>query len=119
MKLINSLTDAADQQVTIILDDGSILQLEFNFRAGVQRWFLDVSHSLLTLKGFGLTQGPNILRQWRNLVPFGIAIQAVDLIDPIQNTDFQSGRVSCYILNAAEVQQVEQNVYAPPALVNA
>lgn len=119
MKLINSLSDAADQLVTVTLDDGSNVQLEFIFRAGAQRWFLNVIHPALTLNGFGITQGPNILRQWRNLIPFGIAVQSVDLIDPIQSTDFQSGRVAVYVLNASEVKQVEQTVFAPPVLVNA
>lgn len=113
MKQINSLGNAADQQQTVTLDDGSTVQLEFFYRAGIQRWFIDVIHSSLTLRGFGLSQGPNILRQWRNLIPFGIAVQAIDLIDPVQITDFQTGRVAVYILSADEVDQVEQNVYAP------
>lgn len=118
MRLINSLSDAADQLVTISLDDGSTVQMEFFYRAGAQRWFMDIVHSSITLRGYGLTQGPNILRQWRNIIPFGIAVQSVDLIDPIQADDFQTGRVSIYVLNAAEVQTIEQIVFAPPVLVN-
>ena len=118
MQLLNNLTDAADQQMTITLSDGSTAQLEFIYRPGVQRWFLNVIHPFLTLNGFGITQGPNILRQWRNIIPFGICVQSVDLIDPIQSTDFKTGRVSVYILSAAEVKTLEQTVYAPIPLVN-
>lgn len=119
MKLINSFSDAADQQMTIVLDDGSAVQLEFFYRGGIQRWFVDITHPLITLRGYGLTQGPNILRQWRNLIPFGMAVLAVDGIDPIQSTDFQSGRVQVYILNVADIQAIEQQVFAPVALANA
>ena len=105
--------------VTVVLDDGSIAQFEFFYRGGVQRWFVNITHPLITLKGYGLTQGPNILRPWRNLIPFGIAVVAIDGIDPIQATDFQNGRVLIYVLNAADIQIIEQEVFAPPPLVNA
>lgn len=119
MKILNTLSDAADQMVTVPLPDGSTVQFEFFYRAGIQRWFLNVSHPLLTLVGFGITQGPNILRQWRNIIPFGMNVKAVDFIDPIQSTDFQSGRVVIRILNSSEVQAVEQIAMSPVSLVNA
>lgn len=121
MKQINTFTDATDQQMTITLDDGSTVQLEFIYRAGVQRWFVDVIHPSIpggSLRGYGVSIGPNILRPWRNLIPFGMLVQALDFIDPIQATDFQSGRVLVYILSAAEVQTIEQTIYAPIALAN-
>jgi hypothetical protein len=118
MILINSLTNSADQMVTFVLADGSTLQLEFVYRAGIQRWCLNVIHPALTLNGYNIKQGANILRPWRNVIPFGILIQSLDGVDPILVTDFQTGRILVYILDAAEVQQVEQLVFAPPALVN-
>ena len=119
MKLINSFSDAADQLITVVLDDGSIAQMEFIYRAGIQRWFFNLNHPLITLNGYGITQGPNLLRQWRNIIPFGILVRAIDFIDPIQVNDFQSGRVLLYILDATEVQTIEQLVFAPPVLANA
>lgn len=118
MQLLNVLTDAADQLLLVPLDDGSEVSLEFVYRAGVQRWTVNVSHPLLTLNGFNLAQGPNVLRPYRNIVPFGMSVISVTGLDPINIEDFLAGNVLIYILNAAEVAQIETQILAPVALVN-
>src|SRR4051812_11454805 len=98
MQKLNNLTDAADQLMTVTLDDGSTLQLELFYRPGIQRWTVDIIHPLLNMKGFNLALGPNILRQWRNLIPFGIAVDTVTGLDPMNAEDFAQGNNSIYIL---------------------
>lgn len=119
MQLLNSLSDAADELITVPLPDGSVLQLEFIYRAGIQRWSMNVSHPLLTLNNFNLAMGPNILRQWRNLVPFGMAVDSTIGLDPMNLEDFVNGYSLVYVLSAAEVAQVEADILAPIPLVNA
>lgn len=119
MQQINTLTNDADQLMIVPLADGSELQLEFIYRPAIQRWVVNVSHPLLELKGFNVCLGPNILRQWRNLVPFGLAITATDGLDPVDISDFVTGRVSVFILSAAEVQQVEDEILNAPVLEDA
>lgn len=119
MQQLNTLTDDADQVLTMSLPDGSVLKMEFIYRAGVQRWVVNISHPLLALNGFNLALGPNVLRAWRNLISFGMLITAVDQVDPVQISDFLTGRVGVYILTADEVAQVESELYAPTPLVNA
>lgn len=119
MQTLNNLSDDADQLVTFVLPDGSILQLEFFYRAGIQRWTLDLTHDLLTLRGFNLTVGPNILRPWKNLISFGIAIISTTGLDPINSTDFLDGTVTVNMLSAAEVALVETDLLTPaPAEVS-
>lgn len=118
MQLLDNINDAADQLMTVPLPDGSSAQLEFFYRPGTQRWTLDISHPLLTMKGFNLSLGPNILRQWRNLIPFGIAITSNNGLDPMQATDFLDGTCKLYILSAAEVILIEEDILSPIPLVN-
>lgn len=118
MQQLDTFTDAANQLFNVPLADASILQLAFIFRGATQRWTVDIVHPQLTLHGFDLCLGPNIVRQWRNVVPFGIALTSVDDLDPVQPQDFQTGRVSVFILSPAEVQQVETDILAPIPLVN-
>jgi len=99
--------------MTLTLQDGSDLQLEFIYRASIQRWTVDITHPLLNMTGFNLTQGPNILRQWRNLIPFGMAVTSDNGLDPMNPEDFLSGNCQVYILSASEVQQVETEILAP------
>lgn len=119
MQLLNNLTDAADQVMTVTIADGSLATLEFFYRPAVQRWTLDITHPLLTMHGFNVCLGPNILRQWRNIIPFGIAVTSTIGLDPIQVDDFANGVCSVYTLSAAEVLLVESEILIPIPLVNA
>lgn len=118
MRLLNNITDAADQLMSITLDDGSTALLEFFYRSGIQRWTLDISHPLLNVHGLNLCLSPNLLRQWKNVITFGLAIDSTVGLDPINVEDFLNGRSLAYILSAAEVQQVETEILAPIPLVN-
>lgn len=117
-QLLNNLTDAADQIMTVPLADGTKLQLEFIYRPGIQRWTMNLSHPSLKLNGVNIAQGPNILRQWRNVITFGMSVISTTGLDPIQVGDFQQGNALIYILTAAEVLQVETEILAPVPLVN-
>src|ERR1700674_967322 len=100
MQLLNNLTDAADQFMTLTLQDGSTLQFEIIYRPGIQRWTANITHPLLTMVGYNLSLGPNILRQWRNLIPFGIAVTSANGLAPMQIGDFLDGNCHIFILNA-------------------
>jgi hypothetical protein len=108
MVTIDNLTDSADQNTQVVLADGSILALEFVFRPTTQRWTVNVSHPLLTVNGISLCVHPNILRSWRNLVPFGLGCSSSDGVDPFDVEDFADGRVTMYVLDQADVSGVEQ-----------
>lgn len=118
MRLLSNLTDAADQLMTVPIEDGSLAQLEFFYRPGIQRWSLNISHPLLVVQGVNLALSPNILRQWKNLIPFGIAIDSTIGLDPMNPQDFLNSISLAYMLSAAEVQQVEIEILAPVPLVN-
>ena len=110
MKQIATLSSDADQLVYMILDDGTTLSLEFVYRPAIQRWSLSLVHSKLTLNGYNLCLGPNILRQWKKLVPFGLAVTSTDGEDPVDVSDFESGRISVFLLSEDETAQVESEI---------
>jgi hypothetical protein len=118
MQMINNLTDNADQLTNFTLPDATVLQLEFIYRPGIARWHMHLTHPLLTLRGVNLVVSPNILRPWKNIIPFGMAILSTTGLDPMNVTDLSDGTVSVNILSAAEVLMVEQQILAPIPLVN-
>lgn len=118
MRLLSNLTDAADQLMTVPIEDGSLAKLEFFYRPGIQRWSVNISHPLLVINGVNLALSPNILRQWKNLIPFGMAIDSTIGLDPMNAEDFKNGVSLAYIISAAEVLQVEDEILAPVPLVN-
>lgn len=111
MNAIDNITDQADQLTQVILDDGSILQLELHYNGATQRWTMDVSHTLLHVDGINIVDFPNILRPWRNVVPFGVACQTVSGQDPTNIEDFVNGNAVLYVLTQADVALLEQNVF--------
>lgn len=114
MNLIDNLTDSADQVTTLQMPDGSVGTLELIFQASTSRWVFNFAHPQFpngALKGQMLCVHPNILRNFKNLLNFGLAVVSADGQDPVNIEDFADGRVSLYILNEDDVDAVESTVY--------
>ncbi len=111
MQQISNLSDEANQLTKVVLADGSVATFEFQYLAAIERWAFSVSHPELQCDGMILCDGPNVLRQWRNLIPFGLGCYSTDGADPFYIEDFVSGRITLYVLDASEVAFFETNVY--------
>ena len=111
MQAITNLDNSADQVTNVVLSDGSVAQFEFIYEPAIERWMFNLTHPDITVNLLNLCAGPNMLRDWRNVIPFGLACLSTDGADPFYIDDFQSGRITLYVLNAAEVAAVESDVY--------
>lgn len=107
MQQIDTLTDAADQVVLLILPNKSRLTLELIYHPRIGRWTFDLAHSLLVLNGLNVCVGYNLLRPWKNLLPFGLACATNDGGDVVSLNDFSSGRAALYGLSKDEARQTE------------
>lgn len=114
MTLIDNLTAFSDQVTNLILPNGTVANVRFKFDGATERWRIDVVHETHTFNSVGLCCHPNLLRQWRNVIPFGLACVTSDQTDPIRSTDFSVGRVKMYLLNAADVEDVEVTLMGAP-----
>jgi hypothetical protein len=111
MQQISSISDLPNQQANIQLPDGSLANFTFYLKPRIQRWLFDLAHPVLNLTGRVLTTHPNILRQWKNVINFGLAVIASDGADPFYIEDFLTGRITLYVLNSSEIVQIEEQVY--------
>jgi hypothetical protein len=110
MTLISNLSDQADMIVYVPLADGTTVQYEFLYLPTIQRWAINVIHPTITINGFMLVVAPNCLRQWKDVIPFGLMCTSTDGADPFNIEDFVNGRIQVYSLEAADVQYVEDNI---------
>jgi hypothetical protein len=111
MKQITSITDDPKQTMTITLNDGSLLILTMQYIQANKGWFLSLIYgSLLTINMRRVVSSPNLLRAFRNIVPFGIACKVSDTLEPIYKTDFLNGRAKLLILDSDGVGYVEDTV---------
>jgi len=111
MTQIDNITDQANQLTQVVLPDGSVLQITLVFRASTERWTIDVLHPTLAVDGINLCASPNVLREWRNLINFGLSCTSITGVDPVNVEDFVNGNAALYVLSEADVQLVEEEIY--------
>lgn len=116
---VNNLTAAAVQTTNALLADGTIVTLTFRYRPAVQRWTVDVERGTFVAKGLGLATNPNLLRLWRRVIPFGLAVSTKDGTDPFMADDLAgpTPRVTVTMLDNTEtltdVDAVEAASFTP------
>lgn len=111
MNKIDNLGDEANQLTRIVLDDGSIVLLNFIYRGATQRWTVNITRNDFTVNDINLCVHPNLLRDFRENIPFGLALISTDGGDPVLINDFTSGRITMYTLSAADVSLVETDIF--------
>lgn len=111
MNLITGLTDSPAQTVALPIQDGSTAVLTLAFRPQQLGWYYDLvwngQASTFQVKGRRLATFPNVLRQYRNRLPFGLWCWTQNNGEPIYVDDLASGRVRLYLLAPADVAAVE------------
>lgn len=100
---------------SIALPSGGTLTVTATYRAQQLGWYLDMSWDGQTppwvCTGVRLVSSPNLLRQYRNLLGFGLGCVMVDGSDPSSQTSFVDGTCTLILLDAADVAAFEVAFY--------
>lgn len=118
MVLIDNLTDAANQQTALQMPDGTTGTLALVYNGATQRWVFSVTHQGFqggALNGQMLCVHPNILRNFKNLIPFGLAVVTSSGSDPVSVQDFANGSAQIFLLDASDVAAIEESFYGVTA----
>jgi hypothetical protein len=106
MLQIQQITDAPLQNQTLILPDGTSLSLSLYFRPMQFGWFItQLIYNDFVLRELRITNNPNMLYQFKNQIPFGLACFSLQNREPTQQNDFVSGASTLYVLTSEEVAQ--------------
>lgn len=126
MKQIVEITNNPKQKLDITLENSNqsfTLLLEFSQTfIGYSCWYFAIKYNdfllgndfvdtTITSPTIRLATGINILRQYKNIIPFGLSIITEDLSEPTLLNDFVSGRVLVNVLTAEEVADIENNLF--------
>ena len=113
MKVITSLTQSPNQFHQLVLDNNETADFTLRYYPRMLSWYFDISYGDKTINNVKVVLHPNILRQFRKVLPFGIVFYTDNgsPVEPFQITDFKTGRVRMAILNKEEILQVESEVY--------
>lgn len=111
MKEITEITNDYKQQLAPTLEDNSVFNLDLRYKKQEECWFYSITYGNLIIKNSKLVLSSNLLNQWKNILPFGLAClssdEAAKTSDPFLLNDFSSGRVKLYILTKDELAQME------------
>lgn len=107
MKLITALNGDSNQVLRVTLDDGTQFQLSLTYSSNQLAWFYSVVYGNFSVNNRRLVVSPNMLRAFRNILPFGISCVSPDGREAIYQTDLTSGRISLSTLNTNDVIEAE------------
>ena len=111
MQQITTITDQPNQLMTLVLENNETVLFRIYYLPRQQNWFFDFTYNNITANSLKVTLTPNALRQFRKQIPFGIAFTTEGNIEPFDIADFLTQRISMFILNSEEVQQIEEEIY--------
>lgn len=111
MKLIDKITDSAIQTVTLIGNPNQSIELTLRYMPASQSWVMDVVYDDFSLYGVRVVANPNLLRQYKNKIPFGLLCTTAQPIDPYRINDFDTGYAKLYLMDADDVEEIETRVY--------
>ena len=111
MKQITEISQDPKQILDVVIEDNQTFELKLEYSDQQQGWFYSITFGDVIINGSRLVTGLNILRNYQNILPFGISIATDDLSEPIFIDDFSTERVRFILLTQAEVEQVETDFY--------
>jgi len=115
MLYLSQLTDYPNQSYTLTTEDSKTVLLDLIYLPTQQFWIANITYDLINFKlnGIKLVNNLNILKQFSNVIPFGLTCISDDLIDPFLIDDFSNQRSRLYLLNATEIQNID-TIYTTP-----
>ena len=113
MNLLSGLTDDPAQNVTITLPDGSTAILSLDYSPQQLGWFFGVQYptNAFAVTGQRLCAFPNVLQQFQNAIPFGMACVTQGGVEPTGQETFVDGTTDLYLLSPNDVVYVNDVVF--------
>ena len=116
MQIVTGINNNASQVFSLSIPDGTTATLTLSYRPNQKGWYYDLTWNgtkpSFQLNGCRLTVFPNILRQFKNQLSFGIACLTSNGYEPMNLEDFNTKYANLYILTETEVQNIENTIIA-------
>lgn len=107
MRQVDIITDEPWQVMILRLDNGQNLNFEIRYSYNQAGWFYNLKYGDVQINGRRVVNSINMLRAFRNVLPFGLACNITDKYEPVFIDDFKNGRATLYTLNEADVASIE------------
>ncbi len=111
MTTLAGLSSQPKQQSSFVLPDGSTVSLYLEYRPQQTGWFFDLAWQAISITGQRLCTFPNILRQWENLLTFGLAVVTKGNAEPLNVTDLADGTTTILVLDATDIAAINASAF--------
>lgn len=101
------ITSEPNQNLTLIGENGENIEFNLRYMPSQESWFCSFTYEDFTINGLRVVNSPNFIRNFKNILPFGIGCTLVDKSDPYFIDDFSTGRAKLVLLTSDEVEQIE------------
>ena len=112
MLALTNITNDPHQILTLIGLPGIQITMTLDYNPRTTQWILGVNDGTTQIQGLAVTTAPNMLRQWKNIISYGITCFRADGLDPYQISDFADQVATLFLLDAADIVQVEAEFFA-------
>ncbi len=111
MYLIQNVTEDPRQSFILNIPGADAATLVLEYSETQQGWFFSLTQGDFQALNLRLCAAPNILRQWKNVLVFGLCCVSNNKQDPMTADAFTSGQSELYFLEAADVTDFEETFY--------
>lgn len=111
MLYINKITADPSQNLNLTGISNIVVKMGLRYLPRMRLWSMDLSWNDFSANGIIITTAPNMLRQFRDIVPFGMTCLTTNGLDPYGLKDFLEQKANLYLLDATEVQQIEVGMF--------
>ena len=111
MKKVVNITNQPKQLITLQTEYGEDILLTMEYKPRVEGWFFSFQYKDLTAKNLQVCIHPNILRQFRRNIDFGIGFVGDTKAEPFSIDAFTTGKCGLYLLTSEDVKTVEMEIF--------
>jgi len=105
-KIIDGLTNDPLQEFSAVLEGYDSAKIILEWKPNQFGWFMNLTWGEFSVKNLRIGNYPNILYQFKNLIPFGIGITGTNGVDPV-TFDAWTSNNQFYILDEADIASQE------------
>ncbi len=108
MYQVLNITADPNQTFDLLLPDSSqSFKLTMRYKARLDSWYMDLVYQDFSIYSRRVCSLPNLLQQWRKVLPFGLGCYTLDGTDPFFLEDFSNGRCGLMVLSQTDLDNLE------------
>lgn len=107
MNILDGIRATGTQTIKTAAENGDQIEITLYYRPAIQWWTMDISCNSFELNGYRIYNSLNMLDQFKNIIPFGLACLVSDGGEPFLINDFSTARCQLCVLTPSEIAEID------------